>query len=124
VKRSLLAFLAALAVLSPATAQANIVSKYRISIQSCVVNQNGGVTNGVNIVYVNSNAEPATEIDFQVNYRGTRYVLIDSGSFTQNANINHNLTNTLVGLPWSGPTPNLCTVRRVVLANGRVLQAQ
>jgi hypothetical protein len=57
-----------------------------------------------------------------VRYRGQHAILIDRGNFTQGAQINHNITNALVGLSWQGPNPNLCTVKRVYLANGKVLQ--
>jgi hypothetical protein len=118
-KRSPLVFFAALVLLT-ATAQANITSKFGISIQSCVVNQgSNGATNGVNIVYSNTHASPATEVDFLVAYRGHRYIMTDRGTFTQGAQINHNLSNALVGYAWSGPAPNRCSVNRVYLANGR-----
>lgn len=122
-QRTLLAGLAALCCAMPAVAQAKILSSLGVSIQSCVVNSNGGgLTNGVNIVYYNTHQSPATEVDFLVGYHGHKYVLIDRGSFSQGAQINHNLNNALVGLPWKGPRANLCTVQRVMLANGRVVQ--
>jgi len=100
-----------------------MVPAFGITIQSCVVNSNGaGLTNGVNIVYYNTHPSAATELDFLVRYRGHPYVLIDRGTFTQNAQINHNLANSLVGRAWQGPKANLCTVQRVYLANGKVLQ--
>ena len=120
-KRCPLVFLAVLVLLT-ATAQANITSKFGISIQSCVVNQgSNGATNGVNVVYTNTHPSPATEVDFLVGYRGHHYILVDHGTFSQGAQINHNLTNDLVGYAWSGPTPNRCTVNRAYLANGRTL---
>ena len=121
-KRLLLAAIAALAVLTPAAAQARIVPALGVSIESCVVNQNGsGATNGINVVYYNTHPSPAEQVNFLVGYRGHRYVLIDRGTFSQGARINHNLTNALVGEAWEGSNPNLCTVQRVFLANGRVL---
>ena len=87
-----------------------------------MVNSNGSVTNGVNVVYSNTHPSPATEVDFLVGYHGHKYVLIDRGSFSQGAQINHNLANALVGEPWQGPRPKLCTAQRVMLANGRVVQ--
>jgi hypothetical protein len=119
--RSFLALTVFMGLLAGA-AQANITSKFGINIQSCVVNQGGnGLSNGVNVVYTNSHAAPATEVDFLVGYRGQRHIMVDRGTFSQGAQINHNLTNDLVGYPWSGPTPNRCTVQKVVLENGRVL---
>ncbi|MEO6835740.1 MAG: hypothetical protein ABI231_07540 [Candidatus Tumulicola sp.] len=122
-KRTLLALLlGAFVLLSPAAAQAQIVSQLGIGIQSCVVNNNGsGLTNGINVVYYNTHASAATEVDFTVGYRGHRAVFTDRGTFTQNAQINHNMTSGLVGYSWNTSKPNLCAVRRVVLANGKVL---
>ncbi|MBV8154984.1 MAG: hypothetical protein JO029_16155 [Candidatus Eremiobacteraeota bacterium] len=114
--------LTGIVALACGVAQANIVSNYGISIQSCVVNQNGSsVTNGINVVYTNTHAAAANEVDFLIGYRGHRYVLRDTGTFTQGAQINHNLTNALVGFGWTGPTPNRCTVKKVVLSDGNVL---
>jgi hypothetical protein len=123
-KRTLLAGLAALCCLLPATAQAKIVSAFGIAIQSCVVNSrnSGSQTNGINVVYSSTHPSPATEVDFLIRYHGHPYVLIDRGTFSQGSTINHNLTNALVGYTWQGPTPHMCTVQRVMLANGRVLQ--
>lgn len=118
--RTLASFAVVLALLS-AAAQADTKSKYGIKIESCVVNQNGGNTNGINVVYANSNASPATEVDFLVNYNKQKYILTDTGTFAEGSQINHNLTNALVGVPWSGPTPKNCTVKRVTLTNGKVL---
>jgi len=118
--RTVASFAVALTLLT-AAALANVKSSYGIAIESCVVNQNGGSTNGINVVYANNNKSPATEVEFLVNYNKTRYTLIDSGTFSQGATINHNLTNSLVGATWSGATPKMCKVKRVVLSNGKVL---
>jgi hypothetical protein len=122
-QRHLIVGLAALCCAAPATAQAAIVSALGISVQSCIVNSNGGgLTNGISVVYYNTHPSPATEVDFLVGYRGRKNVLVDRGTFSQGAQINHNLTNALVGRPWQGPHANLCTVQRVYLANGKVFQ--
>jgi hypothetical protein len=121
-KRSLLAILAFAAVLLPTAARAELHSQFGIVLQSCTVNNNNGYTNGVNIVYYNTHPSPATEIDFRIGYRLKGYTVVDRGTFSQNATINHNINNGLVGVPWQGPHPNNCWVNRVVLANGRVLQ--
>ena len=121
-KRTVLAAVALFAVLCTASAQAGIQSKFGITIGSCVVNANGsGGTNGVNIVYYNTHPSAANEVDFLVGYRGHKFVMVDRGTFSQGAQINHNLTNALVGYTWDGPNPNMCTVQRVFLNNGRVL---
>lgn len=112
---------AAIVTLLTAAALADVKSAHGIKIESCVVNQNGGTTNGINVVYSNSNSSPATEVDFLVNYNKTRYTLTDTGTFSQGSQINHNITNALVGVPWAGSTPKMCKVQRVVLSNGKVL---
>ncbi|HMF27992.1 MAG TPA: hypothetical protein VKE42_04425 [Candidatus Cybelea sp.] len=106
---------------SPATLQAKNGSRHGVTIVSCVVNSNGNnSTNGINVVYYNTHDSPATEVDFMVNYGGHKYILIDHGSFSRGAQINHNLTNALTGEPWDGPQPKLCVVKRVTLADGSV----
>jgi hypothetical protein len=120
-KRTLLAVAALCAIALPAAA-AKTGSAHGVTITSCVVNSNGGnLTNGINVVYYNTHDSPATEVDFLVNYGGHKYILIDKGSFARGAQINHNLTNSLTGQPWNGPTPRRCTVQRVYLENGNVL---
>jgi hypothetical protein len=122
-KRVLLAFAALCAVAAPAALSAKDVSKHGVTIVSCVVNSSGNnLTNGINVVYYNSNDSPATEVDFAVNYNNQKYILIDKGNFARGAQINHNLTNALTGQPWDGPTPKRCAVKRVYLANGQTLE--
>lgn len=120
--RACLALAAVVVMLVPAAAPAKITSQFGIALQSCVVNNNDGHTNGINVVYYNSHPSPATEVDFLVRYHHNRAVLTDRGTFTKGAQINHNLTNGMVGIPWQGPTPYACVVQRVVLENGKVLQ--
>ncbi len=120
-KRALLACIALCAIAAPAAAKN--VSNFGVNIVSCVVNSNGNnTTNGINVVYYNTHDSPATEVDFMVNYNKQKYVLIDKGTFSRGSQINHNLTNSLTGQPWQGPTPKRCTVQRVYLENGNVLQ--
>ena len=122
--RILLIFAAILAALGSATAavQAKIVPNLGVAIQSCVVNEKNGATNGINIVFYNAHVTTATEVDFTVEYGGHTYMLSDKGNFSRGAPINHNLTNALVGAAWHGPKTSLCTPRRVVLANGKTIQ--
>ncbi|MBV9232535.1 MAG: hypothetical protein JO030_00720 [Candidatus Eremiobacteraeota bacterium] len=121
-RRSLAIGLLLAAALAPASAQARLVSRFGVNIVSCVVNSNGAnLTNGINVVYYNTHDSPATEVDFLVNYKGSRYLLIDKGTFTRGSQINHNLGNALTGQPWYGPAPKLCRVERVYLANGTTL---
>ncbi|MFY9719972.1 MAG: hypothetical protein WAK16_10050 [Candidatus Cybelea sp.] len=120
--RTLFVGLIAVVAAMPCAASAKVTSAFGISIQSCVVNSSNGVTNGINVVYYNTHSTAATEVDFLVRYHHARYVLMDHGTFTQNAQINHNLTNALVGQAWEGATPRMCTVQRVYLANGKTLE--
>ncbi len=120
-KRALLFCAALCAAAAPVSAK-NVGSKFGVTIVSCVVNSNGNTTNGINVVYYNTHDSPATEVDFLVNYGKQKYILIDKGTFTRGSQINHNLTNALTGQPWEGPTPKRCSVQRVYLENGNVLQ--
>lgn len=111
-------------IVAPSGVSAKIASAFGIHVQSCVVNENGShtQTNGVNVVYYNAHETPATEVDFLVRYHGGVYTLTDRGTFTHFAQINHNLSNALVGTVWQGQEPELCIPARVVFATGRVLQ--
>ncbi len=116
--------LAVAALLVPSGASAKTASAFGIVLQRCVVNETGthANTDGVNVVYYNSHQTPATEVDFYVKYHGKVYTMIDHGSFTHYAQINHNLGNMLVGNVWQGQDPELCIPSRVVFATGRVLE--
>lgn len=78
--RTLLAIISVFIVLS-AIAQAKLGQGYGINIQSCVVNNDGGKTNGINVVYSNLNSQAATEVDFLVKYHKKKGVFADRGSF-------------------------------------------
>jgi hypothetical protein len=116
--RILAILVVSLAVLG-GSAQAQMLSQYGINVTSCTVNENNGYTNGVNVVYYNTHPSPATEVDFWVGYRGHHAILIDRGTFSKGAVINHNLRNAMVGWVWKGPNTNKCYVYRTYLANGR-----
>jgi hypothetical protein len=111
-------------LLLPCGASAKTVSAFGIKVQRCAVveNANHTQTTGVNVVYYNAHQTPATEVDFFVSYHGTNYTLIDRGTFTHNAQINHTLTNALAGVVWQGDTPDLCTPSRVLFATGKILE--
>jgi hypothetical protein len=111
-------------LLTPCGVSAKFASAFGITLQKCTVNENGShtQTNGINVVYFNAHETPATEVDFYVRYRGTTYTLTDRGTFTHYAQINHNLTNALVGQVWQGPEPDLCMPARVLFATGKVLE--
>ena len=121
-KWMLITLSALLIVAVPPAAQAKIVSAFGINIVSCVVNSNGNLTNGINVVYANTHDSPATQVEFLVRYDKRKFILINKGTFTRGAQINANLNNALTGQPWDGSRPQLCTVARVYLADGTVLQ--
>lgn len=122
-KRIVMAAAAVALFVAPTVASAKIVSNLKVSIQSCVMNKGGnGLTNGINVVFFNTREAPLKEVDFLVKYHGHSGVLIDTGTFTQGAQVNHNLTNALVSYPWYGPTVNLCTVQRLVTESGKVIE--
>lgn len=121
-KRTLLTIAALCAATAASAAASKNGSAFGVTITSCVVNASGDKTNGINVVYYNTHDSPATEVDFLVMYQKHKYILIDKGSFTRGAQINHNLTNSLTGQPWAGPNPKRCAVQRVYLENGNVLQ--
>jgi hypothetical protein len=108
-------------VLAPWAVQAK-KKTHGVTIVSCTVNsKEGNVTNGINVAYYSTSDSPATEVDFTVNYGGHKYILIDKGTFSRGAQINHNLTNALTGEPFAGADPTNCKVSRVTLADGTVL---
>jgi len=111
-------------LLAPCGASARVASAFGIVVQRCVITENKDhtQTTGVNVVYYNKHQTPATEVDFLVQYHGKSYTLTDRGSFTHNAQINHNLTNALAGEVWQGEDPDLCIPGRVLFATGKVLQ--
>ncbi|HEY1882883.1 MAG TPA: hypothetical protein VGG51_07570 [Candidatus Cybelea sp.] len=111
-------------LLLPCGASAKTVSAFGIKVQRCVVveNANHTQTTGVNVVYYNTHQTPATEVYFFVSYHGTNYTLVDRGTFTYDAQINHTLTNALSGVVWQGDKPDLCTPSRVLFATGKILE--
>ena len=124
VRRLLITMLTLAVLLAPLSASAKFRSAFGIIVQRCTVveNANHTRTNGVNVVYYNAHETPATEIDFFVKYHGTAYTLTDRGSFTHLAQIDHTLTNALVGSVWQGAEPDLCVPGRVLFATGKVLE--
>ena len=120
-QRALLIFAVLLVVLTPSALAAK-KKTHGVTIVSCTVNsKEGNVTNGINVVYYTTHDSPATEVDFAVNYGGHKYILIDRGTFSRGAQINHNLTNALTGEPFEGAQPTSCKVSRVTLSDGTVL---
>jgi hypothetical protein len=118
-----IAILAVAALTANASAQ-QLQSSFGIKLTGCHVFQQAhnlaNVTGGVWVKYTNTRAVPATRIDFLVKYNGVQTVMVDKGSFTQYAQIQHSLQNALIGQAWIGPTPTSCRVYHVYWANGNV----
>ena len=113
--------LAFAAMLAPASsAPTGLKSAYGIKLMGCNVVQNGNATDGVWVNYINNRGKDATEVDFLVRYNGVVNTMTDVGKFSQYAQIQHTLHNALIGVQWSGETPQLCRVSRVVWADGSV----
>jgi hypothetical protein len=79
-------------------------------------------TDGIRIAYVNHAPKAATRIAFVTNYRGDIQHIIDAGTFSQGATIDHTFGN-YTGDAWLGPHPNSCSVAGVRFADGSVWRA-
>jgi hypothetical protein len=119
-KRTLTLALAALALLTSVASAQTLRSNYGIKLYGCNVVQNGNGTDGVWVNYTNNRPIPATEVDFVVRYNSVPNTLVDTGKFSQYAQIQHTLRNALIGAAWNGQTPQVCRVSRVVWADGSV----
>jgi hypothetical protein len=121
VRRALLTGFALIALATP-SARAQVTSGFGVTLQRCVVNQQGDLTNGIHVVFFSNHHSPATEVDFLVHYHGQHALFVDRGTFAGGAQISSHLESALVGRPWQGWNPDLCQVHRVVLADGKILQ--
>ena len=119
-KRILTLTLASLALLTTVASAQQLKSNFGIKLMGCHVVQSGNATDGVWVNYVNNRAKDATEVDFMVRYNGVPNVMTDVGKFSQYAQIQHTLHNAMIGAAWSGETPQVCRVYRVVWADGTV----
>jgi hypothetical protein len=80
------------------------------------------VTDGIRIVYVNRGSIPANRVAFYVDYRGDRERIVDVGTFSPGATIDHTFGN-FSGDAYLGPRPNVCTVHAVRFADGSAWRA-
>lgn len=74
---------------------------------------------GIRIVYVNTGPAVANRVAFAVNYRGDNQRIVDVGSFSPNATIDHTFGN-FSGDAYLGPNPNSCVARAVRFVDGTV----
>ena len=77
---------------------------------------------GIHIVYVNHGAVPAERVAFSVNYRGDVQHIVDVGTFSPGATIDHTFGN-FSGDAYLGPNPNSCVARAARFVNGTVWRA-
>jgi hypothetical protein len=79
-------------------------------------------TDGIRIVYMNQSSKTAARVAFLVNYRGDVQHIIDVGTFSPNASIDHSF-GEFTGDAWLGPKPNSCRAVAVRYADGSVWRA-
>ena len=79
-------------------------------------------TDGIEIRYVNHGPTTAARIAFLVNYRGDVQHIIDAGTFSPGATIDHTF-GQFTGDAYLGPQPNACRVVAVRFADGSVWRA-
>lgn len=75
------------------------------------------VTDGIELQYVNTSAKTADRVAFAVDYRGDVERIIDVGTFSPGAPIDHTF-GTFSGQAYQGERPNRCTVARVRFSDG------
>jgi hypothetical protein len=118
-----IAILAAAALTTGAGAQP-MKSDFGIQLNSCSVPQSANhlsvFTGGAAVDYMNTRPVAATEVDFLVSYNGADTLMVDSGTFTKDAQVQHTLKNGLLDQAWTGQPPTSCRVYRVIWADGQV----
>ncbi len=90
-----------------------------IQVDSCTVGRSGAATHSVDIVYHNTRRVAADRVVFSVDYRGVNRTIVDAGTFSQYASINHGF-NVFDGFGYEGPIPNRCIVTYVHFTDGEV----
>jgi hypothetical protein len=76
-------------------------------------------TDGIRISYVNRSNQVADRVAFIVDYRGQVDRIVDVGTFSPGAVINHTFGN-FSGYAYLGPRPNVCRVAAVRFRNGAI----
>lgn len=74
---------------------------------------------GIEIVYENDGPVAANRVAFLVSYRGDVEHIVDVGTFSPSARIDHTFGN-FSGDAYLGPNPNRCVVRAARFSNGTV----
>jgi len=90
-----------------------------IHIDSVSIGRDGVATRGITVVYHNTRPEAASKIVFRVNYRGVIRQVVDVGTFSQYAEINHTF-DEYNGFGFEGQHPDSCVVVLVRFADGSV----
>jgi hypothetical protein len=92
-----------------------------IHVDSVTINRRGAATDGINIVYHNERGLVARQVVFDVDYRGVERRVVDIGSFSQGAEINHTF-GEFRGFGYEGPIPDRIAVVYVQFTDGSVWQ--
>ncbi len=74
-------------------------------------------TDGIQISYVNQTQKTASRVAFLVNYRGDVEHVVDVGTFSPGATINHTF-GQFSGLAYLGSRPNGCRVAAIRFTDG------
>jgi hypothetical protein len=90
-----------------------------IQVDSCTVGRDGNTTRGLDIVYHNTRRVAADKVIFNVDYRGVNRTIVDAGTFSQYASINHGF-DVFDGFGYEGAVLNRCDVTYVHFVDGEV----
>ena len=74
-------------------------------------------TDGIRITYVSNAAQKASRVAFLVNYRGDIQHIIDVGTFSRGATIDHTF-GQFTGDAWLGAKPNACRAVAIRFVDG------
>jgi hypothetical protein len=88
-----------------------------IQVDSCTVGRSGYATRGLDIVYHNTRRVAADKVTFNVDYRGINRTIVDAGTFSQYASINHGF-DVFDGFGYEGAVLNRCNVTYVHFVDG------
>ncbi len=77
-------------------------------------------TDGIALSFVNTSDKIADRVVFGVNYLGDFERVIDAGTFSPNATMQHTFADVFGVYGYLGPKPNVCAVRVVRFRDGSV----
>jgi hypothetical protein len=88
-----------------------------------IVPRDSPYTDGIAISFVNRSPKTADRVVFGVDYRGDFQHVVDAGSFTTGAGIDHTFADVFSGYAFLGDRPNSCVVRVVRFVDGSTWHA-